>query len=58
MASTAGILLSDRTAMSHNHFKMSGVLNGFREVTIDTKPRAGRPQPMLCSREGLGVEPF
>lgn len=34
ISSTAGILLSDRTAMSHNHFKMSGVLNGFREVRM------------------------
>lgn len=30
---TAGILLSDRGSMSHNHFAMSGVISGFRKVS-------------------------
>ncbi|CAN0327888.1 unnamed protein product, partial [Ectocarpus sp. 12 AP-2014] len=49
ISSTAGILLSDRTAMSHNHFKMSGVLNGFREVKLKgpTAPRGGFRQNVL-----------
>ncbi|CAM9348633.1 unnamed protein product [Ascophyllum nodosum] len=34
---TAGILLSDRTLMSHNHFKNSGVLNGFPKVRVLTR---------------------
>eukprot|EP00903_Cladosiphon_okamuranus_P005355 g5350.t1 len=41
MGSTAGILLSDRTAMSHNHFKMSGVLNGYREVKLKGHTASG-----------------
>ncbi|CAN0477615.1 unnamed protein product [Ectocarpus sp. 12 AP-2014] len=49
ISSTAGILLSDRTAMSHNHYKMSGVLNGFREVKLKgpNAPRGGFRQNVL-----------
>ncbi|CAN0091694.1 unnamed protein product [Scytosiphon promiscuus] len=49
-ASTGGILLSDRTGMSHNHFKMSGVLNGFREVTLKAPTASGGLGPSVLSR--------
>ncbi|CAM9540691.1 unnamed protein product, partial [Hapterophycus canaliculatus] len=49
-SSTAGILLSDRTPMSHNHFKMSGVLNGFREVTLKAPTASGGLGPSVLGR--------
>ncbi|CAM9648793.1 unnamed protein product, partial [Laminaria digitata] len=54
--STAGILLSDRTAMSHNHFKMSRVLNGFREVKIKTHVKSGGLRPSAFGG-GSGNDP-